>query len=75
MTFIIPLLSIQNYLLELPRDSRVEEVKKFCRENVDQTSYFKVTEDLERQWFPVVITDSVQLATKVMQRFVKQKGE
>jgi len=74
MNFIIPILSIQARLLELDRDSRVEELKKFCRDNIENECNFKVTQDLERQWFPVVITDSVWLATKIMKKYIT-KGE
>jgi hypothetical protein len=71
MNYTIPILSIQNYLIELDRDSRVVELKKFCRENIENECNFKVTQDLERQWFPIVITDSVWLATKIMKKYIK----
>jgi hypothetical protein len=70
MNYVIPILSIQAMLLEIDRDSRVEELKKFCRENIEPDYKFKVTNDLERQWFPVVITDSVWLATKIMKKYM-----
>jgi hypothetical protein len=71
MSFVIPILSIQAMLLELDRDSRVLELKEFCRNNIEKEFKFKITNDLERQWFPVVITDSVWLATKIMKKYIK----
>jgi hypothetical protein len=71
MSYVIPILSIQARLLELDRDSRVEELRKFCRDNIEVGCKFKITQDLERQWFPVVITDSVWLATKIMKKYIK----
>lgn len=77
--FRIPILNIQDKLLGIEANPEYRELKVFCDANVQKTNYFpgktpdpyyKFEFELERQWYPVLVTNDRYLATKVMKRFV-----
>lgn len=69
MQYVIPILHIQNTLANLDSDPRYRELRQFCRLNIEEGLKFEISEDLENRWFPVVITNSVWLATKIMRKY------
>ena len=66
----IPIMSIQDYLMSLEKSPEFIKLSKFCKSNKTQgyTDYVFDFE-LERQWYPVLITNDKWLAQKVMRTF------
>jgi hypothetical protein len=74
-TYKIPILSIQDSLMSIDDNESFKELKKFCIDNLDpyfEESFIKFEFNLERRWFPVVVTNDRDLAWKVIRDFVQQ---
>jgi hypothetical protein len=70
-TYRIPLMDIQDTLFDMKSHPGVEALKLFCNTHIHKPDcQFKIDFELERQWYPVVVTNDRWLATMVMKEFV-----
>ena len=75
----IPIMNIQGVLVEMGSHAGFIALRMFCKKNLERTNhfpgrqpdpFFKIDFELERRWYPVLITNDRYLATMVMKTFV-----
>lgn len=71
--YIIPILSIQDTLVNLTNNSKYIELERFIDENEpDDEDYVYINIELEKQWYPEVVTTDKWLAWKLIQKYGKE---
>lgn len=69
--YIIPLLRIQGYYVNVCRSKHILKIEKMHREyrnsiETGDSCYMRINYELERQWYPVILTDNRWFAEAVL---------
>lgn len=85
--YVIPIMTIQDKLMSIEKSPEFHELEMFCTKNLSKNPfvgspgqeefYFHFDFELERQWYPVLVTNDRWLASRVMEKCFNstKKGE
>jgi hypothetical protein len=65
----IPIMSIEDTLVNLSKNPQYIELMDFCHENLSEGAWYYLQANLGRMWYPEVETNDVWLVWKIIQKY------